>query len=40
VLGLATVYGGLFVLDWDGVLVTGIGSILLGGLLGQVLMMR
>ena len=38
--GLATVYGGLFVLDWVGVLVTSIGGILLGGLLGQVLMMR
>jgi glycerol-3-phosphate acyltransferase PlsY len=38
--GLATVYGGLFVLDWAGVLATSIGGILLGGLLGQVLMMR
>jgi glycerol-3-phosphate acyltransferase PlsY len=38
--GLATVYGGLLVLDWVGVLVTSIGGMLLGGLLGQVLMMR
>ena len=38
--GLATVYGGLLVLDWAGVLVTSLGGILLGGLFGQVLMMR
>jgi glycerol-3-phosphate acyltransferase PlsY len=38
--GLATVYGGLLVLDWVGVLVTSIAGMLLGGLLGQVLMMR
>ena len=38
--GLATVYGGFFVLDWAGVLVTSIAGMLLGGLLGQVLLMR
>jgi glycerol-3-phosphate acyltransferase PlsY len=38
--GLATVYGGFFVLDWLGVLVTSLSGMLLGGLLGQVLMMR
>ncbi len=38
--GLATVYGGFFVLDWVGVLVTSIAGMVLGGLLGQVLMMR
>jgi glycerol-3-phosphate acyltransferase PlsY len=38
--GLATVYGGLFVLDWVGVLVTSLGSLVLGGLLGMVLLMR
>jgi glycerol-3-phosphate acyltransferase PlsY len=38
--GLATVYGGFLVLDWVGVLVTSITGMLLGGLLGQVLMMR
>jgi glycerol-3-phosphate acyltransferase PlsY len=38
--GLATVYGGFFVLDWVGVLVTSFAGILLGGLLGQVLLMR
>jgi glycerol-3-phosphate acyltransferase PlsY len=38
--GLATVYGGFLVLDWVGVLVTSITGMLLGGLLGQVLLMR
>jgi glycerol-3-phosphate acyltransferase PlsY len=38
--GLATVYGGFFVLDWVGILVTSIAGMLLGGLLGQVLVMR
>ena len=38
--GLATVYGGFFVLDCVGILVTSAAGMLLGGLLGQVLMMR
>jgi glycerol-3-phosphate acyltransferase PlsY len=38
--GLATVYGGLFVLDLVGVVATSIAGMLLGGLLGQVLVMR
>lgn len=38
--GLATIYGGFFVLDWVGVLATSIAGMLIGGLLGQVLMMR
>ena len=38
--GLSTIYGGFIVLDWVGVLVTNIGGILLGGLMGQALFMR
>ena len=38
--GLATIYGGFLVLDWVGVLVTSFAGMLLGGLLGQVLVMR
>ena len=38
--GLATVYGGFLVLDWVGVLVTNTIGMLVGGLLGQVLLMR
>ena len=38
--GLSTIYGGFLVLDWVGVLVTNVGGMLLGGLLGQVLVMR
>jgi glycerol-3-phosphate acyltransferase PlsY len=38
--GLATVYGGFLVLDWVGVLVTNTVGMLVGGLLGQVLLMR
>ena len=38
--GLATIYGGFFVLDWVGVLVTSVAGMLTGALLGQVLMMR
>jgi glycerol-3-phosphate acyltransferase PlsY len=38
--GLATIYGGFFALDWVGVLVTSISGMLIGGLLGQVLLMR
>ncbi len=38
--GLSTLYGGFLVLDWIGVLVTNIGGMLLGGLLGQVMIMR
>jgi glycerol-3-phosphate acyltransferase PlsY len=38
--GLATVYGGFLVLDWVGVLVTNTTGMLVGGLLGQVLLMR
>jgi glycerol-3-phosphate acyltransferase PlsY len=38
--GLATVYGGILVLDWVGVLVTNTIGMLVGGLLGQVLLMR
>ncbi len=38
--GLATIYGGFLVLDWIGVLVTNTAGMLLGGLLGQVLLMR
>lgn len=38
--GLATVYGGFFALDWVGVLVTSASGMLVGGLLGQVLLMR
>jgi glycerol-3-phosphate acyltransferase PlsY len=38
--GLATVYGGFLVLDWIGVLATSIAGMVIGGLLGQVLMMR
>jgi glycerol-3-phosphate acyltransferase PlsY len=38
--GLATVYGGFLVLDWAGVLVTNTIGMLVGGLLGQVLLMR
>ena len=37
---MATIYGGFLVLDWIGVLVTNIAGMLLGGLLGQVLLMR
>jgi len=38
--GFATIYGGFLVLDWVGVLVTNVAGIMLGGLLGQALMMR
>jgi glycerol-3-phosphate acyltransferase PlsY len=38
--GLAAIYGGFLVLDWFGVLVTSVIGMLLGGLSGQVLMMR
>lgn len=38
--GLATIYGGFLVLDWAGVLVTSATGVLLGGVLGQVLLMR
>jgi glycerol-3-phosphate acyltransferase PlsY len=38
--GLATVIGGFFVLDWVGMVVTNVAGMFLGGLLGQVLMMR
>jgi glycerol-3-phosphate acyltransferase PlsY len=38
--GLATVYGGFLVLDWVGVLVNNTVGMLVGGLLGQVLLMR
>lgn len=38
--GLATIYGGFLVVDWVGVLVTNTVGMLLGGLLGQVLLMR
>lgn len=38
--GLATAYGGFLVLDWVGVLLTSIAGMLVGGLLGQVLLMR
>ena len=38
--GLSTIYGGFIILDWVGVLVTSTGGILLGGVVGQALMMR
>jgi glycerol-3-phosphate acyltransferase PlsY len=38
--GLSTVYGGLLVLDWVGVVVTSTVGMVLSGLLGQVLLMR
>jgi glycerol-3-phosphate acyltransferase PlsY len=38
--GLAPIYGGFLVLDWVGVLLTSVTGVLLGGFLGQVLMMR
>jgi glycerol-3-phosphate acyltransferase PlsY len=38
--GLSTVYGGLFVLDWFGVLVTNLVGMVAGILLDQVFVMR
>ena len=38
--GLSTLYGGFLVLDWIGVLVTNTAGVLLGGLVGQVMLMR
>ena len=38
--GLSTIYEGFLVLDWVGVLVTNTAGVLLGGLLGQALVMR
>ena len=38
--GLATVYGGLFVLDWVGTLVTSMTGMAVGLLLEQVLLIR
>jgi len=38
--GLAAIYGGLFVLDWAGVLVTSLAGMGIGILLGKVLLIR
>jgi glycerol-3-phosphate acyltransferase PlsY len=38
--GLAAIYGGLFVLDWAGVLITSLAGMGIGILLGQVLLIR
>ena len=38
--GLATVYGGMFVLDWIGVLVTSLTGVAAGILLGRALFIR
>ncbi len=38
--GLATVMGGYFVLDWLGVLVTNAIGMILGGVIGEVVLMR
>lgn len=38
--GLSTIYGAFLVIDWLGVLVTNTIGLLLGGLFGQVLLMR